>query len=441
MTNLKIKYIFLQCIPFVTFLFFLGVFLFARTFMGIYIFGFRIGELSILFSLLCLIFSIFFFNKVRNKSFLTSNIRNILLLIVLTFILNIFLSGSNLANPYTFKSSSYIWSIGFLFFGSFLSYNFELKINVVRFFVFLSLYLYYFSFYGVNENIQSLFLKISDKFEYHKGSDVFLFLIASLFLLIRYEKNKNISLEILLVTYSFFSPLLLYKSRGAFLGFSLFFVLEFINLRTSFSKSILRKILIITLMIFLFLQSLSLVSKNGVVEVDEVRTNVEFIASYRALPSSEIIEQKLFYVYENRLYSSDGNINWRLQIWQDVIYDLTLNNKFLMGYGYKSIIPAMDDPFRAGDDGTNENVHNFIINIIARGGLVHLILFVVFFIEIFKYSFKFKNLKISNFVFPVFLVSFFDSSMENSHFPLIFYFIIGFMLQLNKNSQFTKELS
>lgn len=326
-------------------------------------------------------------------------------------------------------------------FGLFFSYYFEIKKFVFRLFIFLNLYLYYFSFYGVNENIQNLFLNISDKFEYHKGSDIFLFLITSLFLFNRFEKNKNISLDVLLLSYSFFSPLLLYKSRGAFIGFSLFFILEIINLRKSFNRRLIRNMMILVLMILLFLQSLSLVSKNGLVEVDEVRQNVEFISSYRALPSSEIFEEKFFYIYENRLYSSDGNLNWRLQIWQDVVYDLTSKNQLLMGYGYKSIIPAMDDPFRAGDDGTNENVHNFLINIFARGGLVHLVLFILFFIQILKYCKQFQNLKISNFIFPVFLVSFFDSSMENSHFPLIFYFVIGFMIQLNKNIQNKKEVS
>ena len=37
----------------------------------------------------------------------------------------------------------------------------------------------------------------------------------------------------------------------------------------------------------------------------------------------------------------------------------------------------MDDPFRSGDDGSNENVHNFLINIIARGGIFHLTLYVL----------------------------------------------------------------
>ena len=37
-------------------------------------------------------------------------------------------------------------------------------------------------------------------------------------------------------------------------------------------------------------------------------------------------------------------------------------------------IPAMEDPSRSGYDGTNENVHNYFINIMARGGLLHLII-------------------------------------------------------------------
>ena len=86
------------------------------------------------------------------------------------------------------------------------------------------------------------------------------------------------------------------------------------------------------------------------------------------------------------------------------------------------------------DDGTNENVHNFIVNIFARGGLVHFLLFILLFMQIFKYSSKFRDLKISHYIFPIFLVSFFDSSMENSHFPIIFYFIIGYLFQVNENA-------
>ena len=97
----------------------------------------------------------------------------------------------------------------------------------------------------------------------------------------------------------------------------------------------------------------------------------------------------------------------------------------MFGYQYNEKIPAMDDPFRSGDDGTNENVHNFIINILARGGLLHLGIYLYF---IYYLLSKRTSLGLINFILPVFLTSLFDASMENSHFPLIFYFVLGLSL-------------
>ena len=71
-----------------------------------------------------------------------------------------------------------------------------------------------------------------------------------------------------------------------------------------------------------------------------------------------------FYIQDGRLYSTENNANWRLEIWQDVIFNLNKNNLLLTGYGYSSTIPEMELPHRQGSDGTNENVHNFIINIL-----------------------------------------------------------------------------
>ena len=74
---------------------------------------------------------------------------------------------------------------------------------------------------------------------------------------------------------------------------------------------------------------------------------------------------------DGRIYTSDNTLNWRLQIWQDVVYDLIDKGQIIYGYGYTEIIPAMDTIARSGVDNKNENVHNFLINIIARGGLLH----------------------------------------------------------------------
>ena len=82
-------------------------------------------------------------------------------------------------------------------------------------------------------------------------------------------------------------------------------------------------------------------------------------------------EKPYIYFENNRVNSGDGNLNWRLQIWQDVYQDLNDKNKLISGYGYSGAIPAMERVDRAGLDGTNIHVHNYFVNILARGGLVH----------------------------------------------------------------------
>ena len=49
-----------------------------------------------------------------------------------------------------------------------------------------------------------------------------------------------------------------------------------------------------------------------------------------------------FFIMDGRLYSREMMANWRLEIWQDILRDLNNENRFLKGYGYNEIIPAMD---------------------------------------------------------------------------------------------------
>jgi hypothetical protein len=112
---------------------------------------------------------------------------------------------------------------------------------------------------------------------------------------------------------------------------------------------------------------------------------------------------------------------------------MSQNNIFLTGYGFNEKIPAMNDPLRAGDDGLNENIHNFLLNVFARGGLIHFTLYVYLVFQIIKLL---KNIYLDNsnlsIVFPVLLASLFDASMENAHFPIIFYFFIGIFMHKEK---------
>ena len=74
-------------------------------------------------------------------------------------------------------------------------------------------------------------------------------------------------------------------------------------------------------------------------------------------------------------------------------------------------------PGRLGRDGLNEHIHNYFMNIFARGGVLQLIFFIMF-----HYSFirhwKEQNgdRLILNFMIPCLFVSSLDVTMEGVHF-------------------------
>ena len=93
----------------------------------------------------------------------------------------------------------------------------------------------------------------------------------------------------------------------------------------------------------------------------------------------------------------------------------------------------MDIDWRKGMDNLNENVHNFLVNILARGGLVQVILFLFFFFYIINDYIKSSNsFEILHFVVPIVLTSLFDASMESVRFPFIFYFGLSILFSSNK---------
>jgi len=140
-----------------------------------------------------------------------------------------------------------------------------------------------------------------------------------------------------------------------------------------------------------------------------------------------------FYMHYGRLESTDPTANWRLDIWQDVVFDIFKEGRYLTGYGYNEIFPQMLDPTapgRLGRDGMNEHVHNYFVNIFSRGGLIQLILFFIFHYGIIKYwKDNNQNNQILTYVVPVFLVSFLDITMEGVQFPFIYYFFLYYFLK------------
>ena len=104
-------------------IFFSLLIILSRPFVGIYIFRFRLGELLIGASLVMFFFTIYKKNTLPDEF---KFVANTLILILLSFLISLFLDDAFSFSDYIFKSSSYIWSIGFILIGYF--YKFNLKI-------------------------------------------------------------------------------------------------------------------------------------------------------------------------------------------------------------------------------------------------------------------------------------------------------------------------
>jgi len=408
---------------------------FGRSFVGLSIFNFRIGEITIAISFVCLI--LFIIHMIFNLKDFSKIHKKLLLYIsslILTFIISIIFYDVSFFNLYIYRVSSYIWSIGSLVLFTFWFKENNFSKKFIYLLNLLLIWVYYFSIYGINDNLQNIILNYSDKFEYPKGSDVLMFFVFVSFFSNRIFINSKLRLEIFIFKAALYLPLLAIKSRSAFVAFVIFLILEIYSNKQLLKINI-RNILVITLTILIFLQSTFLVTKSGILKPDSISENIQFVSSYRSQeqnPGSTDNETRFIYFSKKRLYSADGNFNWRLQIWQDVFTDLKSSGKLLFGYGYFKKIPAMDDPLRSGNDGTNENVHNFLINVLARGGFLHLIFYCLFLINLYKLIPVKNKYGFLSIVIPLLFTSLFDASMENAHYPILFYLLVGFQLNTRK---------
>ena len=420
----------LSNLKFFNLIFVLILFIFGRVFMGLNVFTLRLGEILIGISA---VFFIYFLVKdlvnFKNLSKEKKNITIIFALIASHAGYLLLFYGYKFFNLYPFKASSYIWVLGFFYVGRNSNYNFSSKKSLVS--ICLTLVLSYFSsIFGITNDYQDIILRYTDKFDYLKASDLIIFFIFFLYFFkqSRFSNQLNINLFIFLFSI-FYLPLMMNKSRGASIAFMLlisFLIYELIKLKKSKNFYI----LIIFLSFLIFVLSAFIVSKSPI-ELKEIDDKVVYVSTSRyekpVQNTPQVIDDyPILYTEGRRLFSSDGNLNWRLQIWQDVFEDTYSKNIVLKGYGYNFKIPAMEPAYRSGNDGTNENVHNFFVNIYARGGLIHLLLYLSFLTFLFKSAKQNNRLMIFAMVFvPLIFTSFFDASMENAHYPLIFYFLMG----------------
>ena len=436
--NIINKFLSFKVIQNLVFLFLLSTLVFGRSFMGLYIFNFRVGELLIGLSLISSLLLLIDFSNFQN--ILGSKAINFHILIFLSFLLSLLINQGNFLNEYTYKSSSYLWSISAVYLGILFFKNFKFgkwRIIVLNFSL---IYVYVLSTVNYPEFLINFFLDFSDKWDFNKASSLGIFFVVVVLINFEFNNSKNASHTYFIFASSLFLPLFLFKSRGSFIAVILFVALHIIIYRKELFNTPYKTAGLILLAIIVLMVSTIFILNKDVEQL--IEDDALFSLFYDGEAVKQLQNQKdtkvdsflSFYTRDGRLYSIDGNINWRMQIWQDVIFDSIDDNKVIFGIGYKDKIPAMQIFERQGRDGLNENVHNFLFNIYARGGLFQLFLFITFYyLLIIKND---KKIKISSNLFlfslPVFIISFFDTSMENAHFPFIFYFFMSLFITNKK---------
>ena len=416
--------------------------LFGRPYSGLYFSSFRLGELLIGFFLLLNLLILFLPVKYLKTNINYSNqIIYVYKLIILSFFIILFINNGDITNLYSYKSSSYIWMTGALIFSSYLVENI---FNKKMFFILIVFYLVYqFSTIHYPVSLISFFETYSDKFDFQKGSDLLIIYVVSILFIQRNIENKFISFSIFLTSSSILLPLFLFKSKGAFLPAVLFIIYYLFLYRRLITAEIMKTLAISFLSLILFIVStfevygnlnfkkMGMDGYNSAEELTQLFTFQELDKGLTAITTEKNTDKFFlsFFIMDGRLYSREMMANWRLEIWQDILRDLNNENRFFKGYGYNEIIPAMDLVHRRGTDGTNENPHNFIFYILARGGLIQLLLFGVFYFQlIIFYHKKFKNLNILIYLIPILTTSLFDASMESIRFPLIFYSFLSYFM-------------
>tara|TARA_B000000441_G_C21750963_1_gene362318 strand:+ start:1939 stop:3315 length:1377 start_codon:yes stop_codon:yes gene_type:complete len=416
--------------------------LFGRPYSGLYFSSFRLGELLIGFFLLLNLLILFLPIKYLKTNINYSNqIIYVYKLIILSFFIILFINNGDITNLYSYKSSSYIWMTGALIFSSYLVENI---FNKKMFFILIVFYLVYqFSTIHYPVSLISFFETYSDKFDFQKWSDLLIIYVVSILFIQRNIENKFISFSIFLTSSSILLPLFLFKSKGAFLPAVLFIIYYLFLYRRLITAEIMKTLAISFLSLILFIVStfevygnlnfkkMGMDGYNSAEELTQLFTFQELDKGLTAITTEKNTDKFFlsFFIMDGRLYSREMMANWRLEIWQDILRDLNNENRFFKGYGYNEIIPAMDLVHRRGTDGTNENPHNFIFYILARGGLIQLLLFAVFYLQlIIFYHKKFKNLNILIYLIPILTTSLFDASMESIRFPLIFYSFLSYFM-------------
>ncbi len=436
MKNKSLKHTFEKYIHLSVLIFVVSNLIFTRSFVGLEIFGFRLGEYIVLIGFLHLTFlSIKFLKYKKSSEYILFSY------IYFYFLIQVLFTGAEFLNSYVYKSASFIGMISFYFIGLKFPQKYLYSNRLYKSLFLLTPIIYMFGSSKYPKFISDFFIQYSDKFEYIKASDVLMALVIVVFI---YNNSGKDNL-IYIATFVFiplFLPILLYLSRGSFVALLVFLIMEIFALRKQLILNKVKTLIFTFVAVIIFIIStfniygnLSFEKNNSLLnEGLKITQNQVLQENLEDLLNRRNYIGVIFSLYfdDGVLKSTDGTLNWRLDIWQDLLKDQNQKNKLIFGYGYNEILPVMADPSepgRWGGDGLNENIHNYFLNIFARGGVPLFLLFIFLHVSFLtKWRERNKNLRLLNFIAPLLIASFFDVSMEGVQFPFNYYFFIGIFL-------------
>ena len=378
--------------------------------MGVYIFNFRIGEYVV--GLLFLLFHLFII-KEKNRV-----LRNIYLSFLLIFYFKLLSVLTSIDDLLLFRFSSTIWVIPTISIAKSINLN-KKKITFTLFASLLTLYFLNNVYYP--EFIKNFYLLNSDKFDFTKPSDLFLIFATTIFFTYKFFDLKFFYISTVLFSF-LYAPIFFNQSRGAFLAYLLLILLFFLDIISKHYTINTYKYFIYIFLLFVIYIGFGINNLNEVLLSEEQISSNNFSIDL----NKKVFPDSQFYIDNEIIKSRDENINWRLEIWQITLRDMSSNNQLLIGNNIHEPIPIMNHPYYRTIKYNNYNLHNFVIQFFAYFGAIGLtILIFLFYYLVYQYHKQNNYIDILIYILPVLVVSSFDSSMETVRFPLIFYFALG----------------
>ena len=395
----------------------------GRSLMGLYIFGFRLAELLTGFSIL-LLFLLIYKNNYFRENLGSRFIFSYLLLVFYFFIFNL-INSANFLDLYLYKSSVYIWYISFMFFGFIIFENIEITKNFFYFGYFGLLIQFIYNVIYYPNFLTQFFNQYSDKTQFLKGAEIAIFFIVVTFFANKYSENGPL-VDLFVLSSSIYIPLIFFKSRSAAIALFIYIAVMVYRKKKYFLENLRKTSILFLISIVLFLTTSHFLVDNTF-EVQETPEAVVQVFKHKYIVSNTFDDEvPFFYIYEDRLYSADGNLNWRLQLWQDIFMFAEQNNEIMFGQGFHVRPLVFNNFIYSGLDGLNENSHNYFLNIFIRGGIFGILLVFYFFYNMLKITkVNFNNFEFLIFFLPLVFISMFDGSMENPYFAIVFYFFVS----------------